>query len=76
MQPIIISAVGTYVMRNGRTARITEIKDNGATNNCHGYLQKAPNKKGVIKEEWSIWSPAGCFNFLGESPRDIVGVIE
>ena len=71
--PIIIDSIGLYKMRIGHTVEIFEIKDNGATFNCHGY-HRIPNPKRKIGYDtvWNIWAPTGRFMSVIMSSFDII----
>ena len=63
---------GKYRTANGKRVEIFEIKDNGATCNCHGYLDRI-TPTGRIKKVWYTWTPEGSHKFLwGTSNLDLV----
>ena len=72
-RPIKIDSTGTYKTRIGHTVEIFDIKDNGATFNCHGYRYVPnPKRKCGYDLAWNIWAPTGKFVAVGETDYDIV----
>lgn len=72
-QSNMVLAVGKkYKTANGLVVEIFEIKDNGATCNCHGYIyRKTPS--GRTRKEWNIWAIDGRNKFVwGWSKLDLV----
>ena len=71
--PIKIDSTGMYKTRIGHVVTIFEIKNNGATFNCHGYRQH-PNPKRSCGYDlvWNIWAPTGNFLAVGDTDYDIV----
>ena len=72
-RPIKIDSTGMYKTRIGHVVTIFEIKNNGATFNCHGYRQH-PNPKRSCGYDlvWNIWAPTGNFLAVGDTDYDIV----
>lgn len=72
-RPIKIDSCGMYKTRIDHIVTIFDIKDNGATFNCHGY-RKHPNPKRKCGYDlvWNIWAPTGKFLAVGDTDYDIV----
>lgn len=70
---VVIDAPGVYMTQEGLEVVIYEIKETGATFNCHGHLL-IPSKLGRArtKREWNIWSPEGHFMAIEKHKNDIV----
>ena len=69
---VTLQAGKTYQTVNGNTVEIFEIKDNGASLNCHGYLHKTI-PSGRIKKVWNIWGSDGRSKLVwGWSNLDII----
>lgn len=61
-----------YKTVKGLTVEIFEVKDNGATCNCHGYIHRI-TASGRIKREWNTWAIDGRNKFVwGWSNLDLV----
>lgn len=72
-RPIKIDSTGMYKTRIGHVVTIFEIKNNGATFNCHGYRQHPnPKRKCGYDLVWNIWAPTGKFLAVGDTDYDIV----
>lgn len=69
----IICGLGLYKNRMGHIVEIFEIKNNGATFNCHGH-HRIPNKKRKCGYDtvWNIWAPTGRFMAVIKSSMDII----
>ncbi len=66
---------GKYKTANGKVVEIFEIKDNGATANCHGYLDRI-TPTGKVKKIWYTWTITGSHKFVwGWSNLDLVSEI-
>lgn len=68
---IKLQAGKRYKTRSGKVVDIFEVKENGATANCHGWLHRI-TKTRRVKYIWNIWCDDGRFKFVGESSLDIV----
>mgnify|MGYP003464341081 CR=1 FL=1 len=67
----MIRGTGRYKTASGLVVNIFEIKANGATFNCHGYIA-VPRSRGRFKHEWNIWAEDGRFRAVGKHRWDIV----
>jgi hypothetical protein len=70
--PTIINQPGRYLTRTGKVVEIFEIKENGATFNCHGHL--VVPYKGRVLRKWNTWANDGRHTVFGNTSRDIVAV--
>ena len=69
---VTLQAGKIYNTVNGKTVEIFEIKDNGASLNCHGYLHRI-TPSGRTKKVWNIWGQDGRSKFVwGWSGLDII----
>jgi hypothetical protein len=68
----LITQPGRYLTRTGKIVEIFEIKDSGATFNCHGDLLIP--YKGRVLRKWNTWAADGRNTVFGDQSRDIVGV--
>ena len=67
-----LQAGKSYLTANGRRVDIFEVKQNGATCNCHGYVHRVM-PSGRIKKQWDVFAEDGRHKFIwGWSNWDIV----
>ena len=62
---------GFYSTRDGRRVQIFDIKDNGATFNVHGYVERLYRGK-MRFSKWQIFSQKGKFFICGQHGLDLV----
>ena len=69
---VTLQAGKIYHTVNGKTVEIFEVKDNGASLNCHGYLHRVL-PTGRVKKVWNIWGIDGRSKLVwGWSGLDII----
>lgn len=62
---------GYYLTRDGHRVFVFDIKDNGATFNVHGYIERFYRGK-MRFNKWAIFDQKGKFGIFGKHGLDLM----